>query len=276
MATPQRSLHRPRRRQEGLGRGDQEGLPQARAPVPPGPQPRRREGRGALQGDQRGLRPALATPRSAPRTIAARASSAAARAPNPFAGGGFDGGIGDILSNLFGGGGGGGAAARAARAAARARARPRGGDPDQLRPGGARRPGAADDPRLRALHDLQRDRRAPRHEPERLPALRGPRHRVPGAGHVLDLPAVLALRRQRHRDRVAVPDLQRHRRDARRQAPAREHPRRRARRQPDPPRRQGRGRAARRSARRSLRDHARHPVTGLHAEGRSTSRSRCR
>ena len=49
----------------------------------------------------------------------------------------------------------------------------------------------------------------PGHEPERVPALRGPRHRVPGPGHVLDHPAVLALRRQRHGDRVAVPDLQR-------------------------------------------------------------------
>jgi molecular chaperone DnaJ len=38
------------------------------------------------------------------------------RGPNPFAGGGFDGGIGDILSNLFGGGAGAGAGgARRAR-----------------------------------------------------------------------------------------------------------------------------------------------------------------
>ena len=44
------------RRQEGQRRGDQEGLPQARSPVPPGPQPGRRQGRGALQGDLPGLR----------------------------------------------------------------------------------------------------------------------------------------------------------------------------------------------------------------------------
>ena len=35
---------------------DQEGLPQARAPVPPGPQPGRSQGRGALQGDPVGVR----------------------------------------------------------------------------------------------------------------------------------------------------------------------------------------------------------------------------
>ena len=45
-----------RRRQEGLRRGDQEGLPQARAPVPPGQEPGRHRGRGALQGDPGGLR----------------------------------------------------------------------------------------------------------------------------------------------------------------------------------------------------------------------------
>ena len=50
MAAP-RLLQDARRRQEGLRRGDQEGLPQARPPVPPRPQPGRRQGRGALQGD---------------------------------------------------------------------------------------------------------------------------------------------------------------------------------------------------------------------------------
>src|SRR4029079_15196018 len=38
------------RRQEGLGRRDQESLPQARAQVPPGQEPRRQGRRGALQG----------------------------------------------------------------------------------------------------------------------------------------------------------------------------------------------------------------------------------
>ena len=44
-----------RRRPQGVRRGDQEGLPQARAPVPPGPQPGRRRRRGALQGGPGGL-----------------------------------------------------------------------------------------------------------------------------------------------------------------------------------------------------------------------------
>ena len=56
MADATRLLQDPRGRQERLRRGDQEGLPQARAPVPPGPQPRRQEGRGALQGDLAGAR----------------------------------------------------------------------------------------------------------------------------------------------------------------------------------------------------------------------------
>ena len=42
---------------------------------------------------------------------------------------------------------------------------------------------------------------------DRLPALPGPRDRDPGPGPVLDLPAVLALRRRRHGHRGPVPDL---------------------------------------------------------------------
>src|SRR3954462_2304681 len=38
------------RRQEGLGRRDQEGLPQARAQVPPGQEPGEQGRRGAVQG----------------------------------------------------------------------------------------------------------------------------------------------------------------------------------------------------------------------------------
>ena len=78
---------------------------------------------------------------------------------------------------------------------------------------------------------------------EGLPALPGPRRRVAGPGPVLDLPAVLALRRQRHGHRGPVPDLPRLGRDADGQALQGQHPRRRARGQPHPPRRQGRGRA---------------------------------
>ncbi len=90
-----------------------------------------------------------------------------------------------------------------------ARARPRGVAPDQLRPGGARRAGPADRADGVALHDVRRNRREARHRAERLPALRGARHRGPGAGHVLDLPAVLeaaagAARSSRSRARRAT------------------------------------------------------------------------
>ena len=129
--------------------------------------------------------------------------------------GGFDfGGFGDILSNLFGG-----ARAAAAPAAGRA-ARPR---PERGRDleaevsisfdqaiEGAQVPLSV--PTHDGLRDLPRHGRQARHEPEGLPALPGPRHRVPGPGPVLDLPAVLALPRRRHGDRGPVPDLPRHRR----------------------------------------------------------------
>ena len=101
-------------------RRDQEGLPQARARQPPRLQPGRRRGRGAVQGDLRGLRRARRTPRSARSTTRQRAL---------FGGGGFrlpggggapaarassavddcsatrgDGGLGDLFGGLFGGG----------------------------------------------------------------------------------------------------------------------------------------------------------------------------
>ena len=65
-----------------------------------------------------------------------------------------------------------------------------------------------------ALPDLPRHRRQAGHQPDRLPALPGPRHRGAGPGPVLDLAAVLAVRRHRHRDRGPVPDLPRPRPDA--------------------------------------------------------------
>ena len=73
--------------------GDHQGLPQARAPAPPRRQPRRREGRGAVQGDLRRLRRRSATRRSARSTTRSagsarwRRASAAVRA----AGGGPQG-----------------------------------------------------------------------------------------------------------------------------------------------------------------------------------------
>ena len=107
-------------RQEGVRRRDQEGLPQARAPVPPGPQPGRRARRGALQGGPGGLRDPVRRPRSARTTTPTAASSPVlgGSAPRRLGRGGF-GGFGDILSDLFGSGGRAGGAG-----AGRARARP--------------------------------------------------------------------------------------------------------------------------------------------------------
>ena len=96
---------------------------------------------------------------------------------------------------------------RHARPPRRARARPRGRGLDLLR---AVRRGRADPAHradLAALRHLPRHRRQARHVAEGLPALPGPRHRVPGPGAVLDLPAVLALRRHRGDHRGPVPDL---------------------------------------------------------------------
>ena len=91
-------------------------------------------------------------------------------------------------------GGGGGGAARAAP-------RPeRGRDLEaevaiSLRPVDRRRPGAARRPDARALRHVQRHGRQAGHEPEGVPALPGPRRRVPGPGPVLHLPALPALPR---------------------------------------------------------------------------------
>ena len=153
--------------------------------------------------------------------------------PGGFGGGaggpGFDpSSFGDILSNLFGNAGGGGGGG------ARGRGRPR---PDRGRDleaevslsfdqslAGVQVPLHADDGR--GVPDLSRDRRQARHLAEGLPGLPGPRRRVRGPGALLDLPAVLALRRHGRRHRRAVRDLLRRRTDAAGAPAAREHPRR--------------------------------------------------
>jgi len=116
---------------------------------------------------------------------------------NQGAGGFGVGGIGDILSDLFGGGAG-GTTAR----------------------GGAARP-----ERGRDLSDLRRHRRQAGHRAAGLLALPGPRHRVAGPGTVLHLPALLQVRRDRHRDQGPVRHLPRHRPDPPGQEVPREHPR---------------------------------------------------
>ena len=157
-----------------------------------------------------------------------------------FAGFDFDpGAMGDILSNLFGGGGGGGGG--------RQRQRPRAERGVDLQAevtigfdqsvSGAQVPLSVPD--LGDLHDVPGHRRQAGDDADRLPPLRGPRHRDAGTGDVLDLPAVRPLRRIGHGHREPVPDVRRPWRRAHGQALPRQHPGRRQGRQPHPPRRQG-------------------------------------
>ena len=87
----------------------------------------------------------------------------------------------------------------------------------------------------------------PGHQPGHLPALRRQRHRRPEPGHLLDQPALPAVRRRRPGDRGPLPDLRRLRPHPADQALQGQHPGRGQGRHPDPPRRQGRGRAPRRA-----------------------------
>ena len=223
-----RLLQGPRRRPQGLPGRDQEGLPQARAPVPPGPQPkdagaeerfkeiseahdvlgdpekrkqlrpRRRCSRGAGGGGAGGGRRRGGARTSAPSRTSSRTSSARG------------GGRGD---------------AHARPAAERGRDLETDGLA-LLRPGGRRRPGAR---RGRDPHGAARPAAAPAPSPGTAPIvcprLPGPRRRVPGPGPVLDHPPVLALRRLGHRDRGPVPHLRRRGPPARAQALPRQHPR---------------------------------------------------
>ena len=257
---------------------DQEGLPQARAPVPPRQEPGRREGRGALQADlpgarrprrrrqAQGLRPRAAEPVLAGRARRQRPArlrrGRLRRHPvGPLR-------PGDARPRRRG--------RRPAALARRARPRPRGRDLDRLRAGDQGRRGPDLRADVRALRHLRRDRREARHRAEGLPALPGPRDRVRGPGPVLDLPAVLAVRRRRHGHRAALPDLPGRGPQARRQALPGQRARGRARGLEDPPRRQGRAGTRRRPERRPLRRHARPGLAGLRSARARTSRSRCR
>ena len=164
---------------------------------------------------------------------------------------------------------------RGARAAARARPRDR--DQPSLRAGhgGGADPGHG--PQAVDLRHLSRQRRGPGNPPGHVPAMRGPRDRLPEPGLLLDLAALPAVRWPRSGRRVAVPRLPRQRPDQAAQALSRQRPRGRPRRDQDPPRRQGRGRAARGALGRPLRDHSgRLPRRCSHAAPTATSRSRCR
>ena len=146
--------------------------------------------------------------------------------PGGFDPGSFGGGFSDILSNLFGG-------RRRRRLArrwpARRRRAARGRDLEtevsltfDQAVDGAQVPLAV--PTSQPCPTCHGTGAKPGTTPQGLPGLRGPRSRVPEPGDLLDLPAVLELRRLRHRDRGPVPDVQRHRRAAQRPAAAGQHP----------------------------------------------------
>ena len=97
-----RLLQDPRGRQEGLAGGHQEGVPQARAPVPPGHQQGGRRG-GALQADLRGLRRARRPGEAQevrPRAVGVRHAVRRRRRRAAPASADF-GSFSDILSNIF-------------------------------------------------------------------------------------------------------------------------------------------------------------------------------
>ncbi len=225
-----RPLQGPRRRSQGVPGGHQEGAPQARAPVPPGHPPGRRQGRGALQGDPgrlrrpvrhreaqevrpRGLRghrwPSLRRRARAGRVRRLRRQRLRRHPLQPVR----------RRGRRHEGDG-------PARPELAARQRPRGRGHDRLRPGRRRRPDPAQRPDLRALRHVPRHGRAPRHRAEGVPAVQRPGPGVPGSGPVLDLPAVHALQRRGHGDRGPVPDLPGQRRRAHGQALPGQHPRR--------------------------------------------------
>ena len=93
-------------REGRLAGGDQEGLPQARAAVPPGQEPGRQGGRGDVQGGAGRLRRPLR-----PGEAASSTTPGARRAAGPSSGPGgsftFDfgdfGDLGDLLGGIFGG-----------------------------------------------------------------------------------------------------------------------------------------------------------------------------
>ena len=123
---------------------------------------------------------------------------------------GFDtSGFGDILSDLFGQARGRRRRRWRASLARRAWPRSRGRGLDRLPAGDRRRADPDLRPDLRALPDLPGHGRQARHVADRLPALQRPRHRVRGPGPVLDLPALLALRRRRDDHREPLPDVRR-------------------------------------------------------------------
>ena len=263
-----RLLQDPRRREEGVGGRDQEGVPQARAQVPPGHEQRDRARRSA---SRRSPRPTTCSPirRSARSTTAAASSRPRTRSAAAARGRRDRRRLRRLLRHPLGHLQRGRRSRRAHAPRVRARPRPRDDRLALLRAGGRRRAGAGLRRHPLRLPDLPRHRRRARHAAGRLPRLPRSRRGVPGPGPVLDHAPVRALRRLGHRDREAVPHLSRPGPHARAQEVPREHPGGRQGRLAHPPGRQGRGGAARRPAGRPLRRHPRERVAGLPAQGRA-------
>ena len=237
-------VRRARRLEDGLPGRDQEGLPEARPRAPPGPEPRRQGGRGALQGDPGRLRHALG-PREAqavrrvrlgrrprrrvPRRRRARRRRLQLRLRRHL------GSLRRLRRHLR---------PQPRTRASGARRRPPGRGEPLLRglaaghrdpdPG----PGRARLPRVRRL------RRPAGHVAHDLPRVQGPRRHRREPGHVRALAPVPALRRQRDGDREAVPALPRQRPRAADEALQGQDPGRRQGRHADPPQGQGRARAS--------------------------------
>ena len=235
---------------------DQEGVPEAGAREPPGPQPGRRGRRGALQGDPVRLRRPQGRRTSASSTTpSARRTGGPGQGAGPQGFGGFDFDLGDLFGGLFGGRRGGDARRPASRGRTRRRRR---GEGQPLLRGLA--PGRRDAHPGRArdrLPRLRRHRREAGHLAAHLPRLQRPRRARREPGPVRALAAVPALPRQRHRGRRAVPALHRHRPRAPDEALQRQDPGGRQGRHADPAQGQGRARRGRRAGGRPLRRHAR-------------------
>ena len=152
-----------RRRQEGVRRRDQEGLPQARAQYHPD------KNHGDKQAEERfkEIQEAYSILSDADKRRAYDSGGGIFGGgfdPNNFRGG-FGGGIGDILSDLFGGAGRGGWRPKAPDLSAGATSRPRCTSPSTRRWRGA---GAGQRPAVGALPHLPRYRRQAGHSAERL------------------------------------------------------------------------------------------------------------
>ncbi len=270
----------PRRAQERLAGRHQEGVPQARAAVPPGREPRQQGRRGAVQGDLGGqrrlvrrgeageLRPGAGDGRGRVRTgragrrwrrMAGRLRRARRRA------------VRDRRLRH-----------RRSAARVRQRRRPRAAAPtapaarrrsrddrgDLVRGGDVRDHRAGAHHRSGRVSHVSRERRGAGHEPDHVSHVRrlGLRQREPGV--LLDGAAVPGVPRERPHHRAPVPHVPRLGSGAADAQVPGEDPRGREGRRADQARPSRRARAGRRTARRSVRAGARPGARGVRPQGR--------